>query len=65
VFTAKDKLRILDALDRVAGVPGATGALLRREKNRTYAFLIQDSNRNCVSFDMIRSGPLWNLFNCG
>jgi hypothetical protein len=31
VFTAKDKLRILDALDRVAGVPGATGALLRRE----------------------------------
>ena len=31
VFTAKDKLRILDALDQVAGVPGATGAILRRE----------------------------------
>jgi transposase-like protein len=31
VFPAKEKLRILDALDRVAGVPGATGALLRRE----------------------------------
>jgi hypothetical protein len=31
VFTAKDKLRILDALDRVAGVSGATGAILRRE----------------------------------
>jgi transposase-like protein len=31
VFTAKDKLRILDALDRVAGISGATGAILRRE----------------------------------
>jgi hypothetical protein len=31
VFTAKDKLRILDALDRVAGVSGATGSILRRE----------------------------------
>lgn len=31
VFTAKDKLRILDALDRVAGVSGGSGAILRRE----------------------------------
>lgn len=31
VFPAKEKFRILDALDRVAGVSGATGAILRRE----------------------------------
>ena len=30
-FTARDKLRILDELDRAAGPPGAIGAILRRE----------------------------------
>lgn len=30
-FTASDKLRILDELDRAAGAPGAIGAILRRE----------------------------------
>ena len=30
-FTAKDKLRILGEIDRAAGVPGAIGAIMRRE----------------------------------
>lgn len=30
-FTAADKLRILDELDKAAGTPGAIGAILRRE----------------------------------
>ena len=30
-FTAKDKLRILGEVDRAAGVPGAVGAIVRRE----------------------------------
>lgn len=30
-FTAREKLRILDELDRAAGTPGAIGAILRRE----------------------------------
>lgn len=31
VFSAKEKLRILDEADRVAATPGGIGALLRRE----------------------------------
>ena len=30
-FTAQDKLRILAEVDRAAGVPGAVGAIVRRE----------------------------------
>ena len=30
-FSAKDKLRILGEVDRAAGIPGAIGAILRRE----------------------------------
>jgi transposase len=30
-FTAKDKLRILDEVDRAADVPGGIGAIMRRE----------------------------------
>src|ERR1017187_75419 len=30
-FTAQDKLRILGEVDRAAGVPGAVGAIVRRE----------------------------------
>src|ERR1035437_7171050 len=30
-FTAQDKLRILGEADRAAGVPGAVGAIVRRE----------------------------------
>ena len=30
-FSAKEKLRILGELDRAAGIPGAIGAILRRE----------------------------------
>src|SRR5208337_3296302 len=30
-FTAQDKLRILAEIDRAAGVPGAVGAIVRRE----------------------------------
>ena len=30
-FTAKDKLRILDEVDRAAGVAGGIGAIMRRE----------------------------------
>ncbi len=30
-FTARDKLRILGEVDRAKGVPGAIGAVLRRE----------------------------------
>jgi len=30
-FTAEDKLRILDEVDRATGTPGAIGAILRRE----------------------------------
>ena len=31
VFTAQDKLRILAEVDRAAGIPGAVGAIVRRE----------------------------------
>lgn len=31
IFTAKDKLRILSEVDRAAGIPGAIGAIMRRE----------------------------------
>ncbi len=30
-FTAKEKLRILGEIDRAAGIPGAIGAIMRRE----------------------------------
>ena len=30
-FTASDKLRILGEIDRAAGIPGAIGAIMRRE----------------------------------
>jgi len=30
-FTAKEKLRILSEIDRAAGIPGAIGAIMRRE----------------------------------
>ena len=42
-FTAADKLRILGELDRAKGVPGAIGAILRREA--VYSSAVTDWRR--------------------
>lgn len=39
-FTAKEKLRILGEIDRAAGIPGAIGAIIRREG--LYSSMITD-----------------------
>jgi len=42
-FTAEDKLRILGEIDRAAGIPGAIGAIMRREG--LYSSAISDWRR--------------------
>lgn len=59
-FTAKDKLRILGEVDRAAGVPGAIGAILRREG--LYSSTLTDWRRQrdagvCEALSPVRRGP--------
>ncbi len=57
VFPAKEKLRILDALDRVAGVPGATGALLRREGIYSSSVSEWRRQRAAGAYEALSPGP--------
>jgi transposase len=57
VFTAKDKLRILDALDRAAGVPGATGAILRREGVYSSSITEWRRQRAAGSYEALSPAP--------
>ena len=57
VLLAKEKLRILDALDRVAGVPGATGALLRREGIYSSSVSEWRRQRAAGAYEALSPGP--------
>jgi len=59
-FTAKDKLRILGEVDRAAGVPGAIGAIVRREG--IYSSALSDWRRQRAAgayeaLSPVRRGP--------
>ena len=59
-FTAKDKLRILSEVDRAAGVPGAIGAIIRREG--LYSSALSDWRRQRAAgayeaLSPVRRGP--------
>ena len=51
-FTAQDKLRILGEVDRAAGVPGAVGAIVRREGLSSSALSGWRRQRAAGAFDI-------------
>src|SRR5450432_2536173 len=59
-FTAQDKLRILGEADRAAGVPGAVGAIVRREGLYSSALSDWRRQRAAGAFEAlspVRRGP--------
>jgi len=52
-FTAQDKLRILAEVDRAAGVPGAVGAIVRREGLYSSALSDWRRQRAAGAFDAL------------
>ena len=59
-FTAQDKLRILGEVDRAAGVPGAVGAIVRREGLYSSALSDWRRQRAAGAFDALspaKRGP--------
>ena len=59
-FTAQDKLRILAEVDRAAGVPGAVGAIVRREGLYSSALSDWRRQRAAGAFDALspaKRGP--------
>src|ERR1017187_1896322 len=59
-FTAHDKLRILGEVDRAAGVPGAVGAIVRREGLYSSALLDCRGRRAAGAFEALspaKRGP--------
>ena len=59
-FTIKDKLRILEEIDRSAGIPGASGAIIRREGLYSSALTDWRRQREAGAYhggDPIKRGP--------
>ena len=59
-FTAQDKLRILGEADRAAGVPGAIGAIVRREGLYSSALTDWRRQRDAGAFEALspaKRGP--------
>ena len=64
-FTAQDKLRILAEVDRAAGVPGAVGAIVRREGLYSSALSDWRRQRAAGAFDALRRRGETIESNCG
>jgi transposase len=54
-FSAREKLRILDEADRAAGVPGAIGAIMRREAFYSSALTDWRRQRAAGAFEALRA----------
>ncbi len=66
VFTAKDKLRILAEADRAAGIPGAVGAIIRREGIYSSALSDWRRHREAGAYEAlspVKRGPKINETN--